>query len=160
MADIENTPETPQEPAVSPFESAEVEPVPEIGSAPETGSEGPSLDDLRAELEQTATALRTSEDLRQQFHSQLDDAEARVNAAEMALERERAARAHGLPDELMPFLNGADSEALAAQAATLAKHMTASRDGGGLGTGGLDPTREFHSASKIAERLNRGARSW
>ncbi|MFE5556233.1 hypothetical protein [Streptomyces sp. NPDC056544] len=138
MAEIENAPETPQEPAVSPHETSEVESVPEIGSAPEAGTEGPSLDILRADLEQASTALRTSEDLRQHLNTQLDDAEARVKTAEAALERERAARRHGLPDELMQFLRGESAEELAAEAATLAKY--ASARGSGLGEGGLDPS--------------------
>ncbi|MFG2684454.1 hypothetical protein [Streptomyces sp. NPDC048392] len=115
MAEVENTPETPQEPAGSLIEATEVESVPEAGSIPPAGTESvsePSLDDLRAEVEQAAMALRTSEDLRQQLNSQLDDAEERVKAAEVALERERVGRRHGLPDELMEFLRGDSSEAL------------------------------------------------
>ncbi|MBT2377304.1 hypothetical protein J7E90_07970 [Streptomyces sp. ISL-111] len=155
MADIENTPETPQEPTGSLVEAPEAGLVPETDSAPEAGSEGPSLDDLRAELEQTATALRTSEDLRQQVHSQVDELEGRVKTAEMALERERAARAHGLPDELMPFLNGESSEELAAQAATLAKYADARV--AGLGIGGLDPT-DSNSGGAV-ERIIRRSRA-
>ncbi|MBT2400268.1 hypothetical protein [Streptomyces sp. ISL-100] len=137
MAEVENTPETPRESAGSPVEAPEVESVPEIDSTPPTGTEGPSLDDLRAEVEQASSALRTSEDLRQQLNTQLDDAEARVKAAEVALERERAARRHGLPDELMPFLRGETAEELATEAATLAKYADARTSG--LGMGGLDP---------------------
>lgn len=138
MAEDENTPETPQGPAVSLVEAPEGESVADIGSAPEAGTEGPSLDDLQA---------------------QLDDAEARVKAVEVTLERERAARRHGLADELVPFLRGESAEELATEAATLAKHAT-NGTGTGLGAGGLDPSREIHSASAIAERLNRGARAW
>lgn len=156
MADIENNTETPQEPAVSPLESAEVEPVPEIGSAPEAGSEGPSLDGLRAELEQTANALRTSEDLREQFHSQLDDAEARVKAAEMALERERVARRYGLHDELVSFMRGESAEELEAEAKTLSKHLSAGYSG--LGVGGLDPP-ESHSGG-VVDRILRAQREF
>ncbi|MFC8708334.1 hypothetical protein ACFUCQ_00115 [Streptomyces sp. NPDC057197] len=141
MAEVENTPETPQEPAGSLVEAPEVEPVPEIGSTPQTGTEsvsGPSLDDLRAEVEQSATALRTSEDLRQQLNSQLDDAEARVKAAELALERVQVAHKHGLPAELVGFLHGESAEALEAEAKTLAKYATSGNLG--FGVGGLDPT--------------------
>ncbi|MEI5036075.1 hypothetical protein RB201_35875 [Streptomyces sp. S1A(2023)] len=159
MADIENTPETPQEPAVSLIEAPEVEPAPEIGSTPEAGTESVpelSLDDLRAEVEQLSTALRTSEDLRQQFHSQVDDAEARVKAAEMALERERVARRYGLSDELVPFLRGESAEALETEAKTLSKHLSAGHSG--LGTGGLDPN-DSHSGG-VVERLMRRAREF
>ncbi|MFD9473362.1 hypothetical protein [Streptomyces goshikiensis] len=138
MAEIENAPEAPQEPAGSPNEAPEVGSVPEIGSTSEVGTEGPSLDGLRAELEQVSMSLRTSEDLRQQINAQLDDVEARVKTAETALERERAARRYGLPDDLMGFLRGESAEELAAEAATLAKY--ASARGSGLGEGGLDPS--------------------
>ncbi|MFJ3632002.1 hypothetical protein [Streptomyces sp. NPDC090112] len=140
MAEVESTPETPQEPAASLIGAPEVESVPEVDSTPQAGTESvsePSLDDLRAEVEQSATALRTSEDLRQQLNSQLDDAEARVKAAELALERVQVAHKHGLPAELVGFLRGESAEALEAEAATLAKHMGAGRSS--LGTGGLDP---------------------
>lgn len=142
MAEVENAPETPQEPAVSPGEVSEVELGPPAGrtsqNGAETVSEGPSLDDLKAELQQASTALRTSEDLRQNLNAQLDDAEARVKAAEVALERERVGRRHGLPDELMGFLRGESAEELEAEAKTLAKYAAVGRSG--FGTGGLDPT--------------------
>ncbi|MFF7093209.1 hypothetical protein ACFY9A_12550 [Streptomyces rubradiris] len=141
MAEVENAPETPQEPAGSLVEATEVESVPETGSTPDAGTESvsePSLDDLRSKVEQAATALRISEDLRQQLNSQLDDAEVRIKAAEVALERERVGRRHGLPDELMGFLRGESAEALEAEAKTLAKYATSGSVG--LGTGGLDPT--------------------
>ncbi|MFJ8754703.1 hypothetical protein ACIREO_36135 [Streptomyces sp. NPDC102441] len=155
MADIENTPETPQEPAVSLIEAPEVESVPEIGSTPETGTE-PSLDGLRAELEMTANALRTSEDLRQQFHAQVDDAESRVKAAEMALERERVARRHGLSDELVPFLRGVSAEELEAEAQTLSKHLSAGSSG--FGVGGLDPTDT--NSGGVVSRIVRAQREF
>ncbi len=156
MAEVENMPETPQESAVSPSEGAEVGSVIEAGSAPDTGAEGPSIDELRAELEQAATALRTSEDLRQQLNEQLDEAEARVKAAEVALERERFGRRHGLPDELMGFLRGESAEELEAEAKTLAKY--AARSGSGLGTGGLDPTDSASIGS--IERILRKSREF
>ncbi|MEU6286009.1 hypothetical protein [Streptomyces sp. NPDC046988] len=68
----------------------------------------------------------------------MDDAETRVKAAEVALERVQVANKHGLPAELVGFLRGETAEALEAEAATLAKHMSAG--GFGLGIGGLDPT--------------------
>ncbi|WP_327358092.1 hypothetical protein [Streptomyces sp. NBC_01304] len=139
-------------------EAPEVESVTEIGSAPEAGIEGPSLDSLRAELEQASTALRTSEDLRQQLNTQLDDAEARVKAAEVALERERVARRFSLPDELAGFLRGETAEDLAAEAETLSRFAPA--NGGVLGAGGLDPTDGAKGgfASKIAARVQRDNR--
>ncbi|MFI1933839.1 hypothetical protein [Streptomyces sp. NPDC020330] len=158
MAEVENTPETPQEPAGSLIEAPEVEPVPEIGSTPQAGTESvsePSLDDLRAEVEQSATALRTSEDLRQQLNSQLDDAEARIKAAEVALERERIGRRHGLPDELMEFLRGESAEALEAEAKTLSKYATADRSA--LGWGGLEP---YARSSGSIEKILRSAREF
>ncbi|MEV0119962.1 hypothetical protein AB0I16_00185 [Streptomyces sp. NPDC050703] len=158
MAEVENTPETPQEPAGSLVEAPEVESVPEAGSIPPAGTESvsePSLDDLRAEVEQAATALRTSEDLRQQLNSQLDDAEERVKAAEVALERERVGRRHGLPDELMEFLRGDSAEALEAQAKKLAKYAAAGRST--LGYGGLEP---FESHSNGIEKILRNAREF
>ncbi|MFD4172512.1 hypothetical protein [Streptomyces anulatus] len=156
MADIENTPETPQEPALSPLEAPEVESIPEIGSIPETGTGGPSLDDLRAQVEQASASLRTSEDLRQQLNSQLDDSEARVQAAEIALQRERVGRKHGLPDELMGFLRGETADALEAEAATLAKFAVSNY--GYLGTGGLDPTDE--DSDGVVGRILRKSREF
>ncbi len=138
MAEVENAPETPQEPATSLIEAPEVESASEVDSTPQAGTEGPSLDGLQAELQQASTALRTSEDLRQNLNSQLDDAEARVKAAEVALERERVGRRHGLPDELMGFLRGESAEEVEAEAQTLAKYAAVGRSG--LGIGGLDPT--------------------
>ncbi|MFG2875086.1 hypothetical protein ACGFYU_08745 [Streptomyces sp. NPDC048337] len=138
MAEVENAPETPQEPATSLIEALEVESAPEVDSTPQAGTEGPSLDELRANLESASTSLRTSEDLRQQLNSQLDDAETRVKAAEVALERERVGRRHGLPDELMGFLRGESAEELEAEAKILAKYAAVGRSG--LGIGGLDPT--------------------
>ncbi|QWQ42291.1 hypothetical protein KME66_15690 [Streptomyces sp. YPW6] len=159
MAEVENAPETPQEPAASPVGVSEAEFDPAAGSASQNGaeaiSEGPSLDDLQAELQQAATALRTSEDLRQNLHSQLDDAEARVKAAEVALERERVGRRHGLPDELMGFLRGESAEELEAEAKTLAKYAAVGRSG--LGTGGLDPTEP---RSGGIEKILRSAREF
>ncbi|MFD9535581.1 hypothetical protein [Streptomyces sp. NPDC060010] len=127
---------------------------PGVVSTPEGGAEGLSLDGLRADLEQASLALRTSEDLRQQINSQLDDAEVRAKTAEAALERERAARRYGLPDELMSFLRGESAEELAAEAETLARYASARSSG--LGEGGLDPTES--GSGGVVERIIRKSR--
>ncbi|MDT0450949.1 hypothetical protein [Streptomyces hesseae] len=129
MAEVENTPETPQGAAVSPTEATEVESTPEVEVTPDAGAEG--LSGLTAELE--ASRAETEE-----MRTALAEAESRAKAAEVALERERAARRNGLPDELVSFLRGESAEELAAEAATLAKY--ASAGSAGIGTGGLDPT--------------------
>ncbi|WP_231156506.1 hypothetical protein [Streptomyces sp. CNZ748] len=140
MAEVENTPETPQEPAVSPSEGAEVESVPEVDSTPQAGPE-----DVSAELEAARAEAET-------MRTALDAAKARAKAAELALERERVGRRHGLPDELVPFLRGETAEALEAEAKTLAKYAAGTRSG--LGTGGLDPndTQTGGSISRILRK--------
>lgn len=129
MAEVENTLETPQEAAGSPTEVSEVESVPEVDSAPDACTD--RLSGLTAELE--ASRAETEE-----MRTALTEAESRAKAAEVALERERAARRNGLPDELVSFLRGETAEELAAEAATLAKYASAGSSG--IGTGGLDPT--------------------
>ncbi|WHM40254.1 hypothetical protein [Streptomyces sp. BPTC-684] len=151
MTEDEKIPETPQGSAVGLAETSEGESAPEITASPERAIEGPSLDELRANLESVSAALRESEELRQQLDAQL-------KAAEVTLERERVARRYNLPDELAPFLRGESAEELEKEAATLAKYATAIHTN--LGVGGLDPTDTFHSAGDVARRVNREARSW
>ncbi|MFE9253983.1 hypothetical protein [Streptomyces sp. NPDC006879] len=129
MAGVENMPEAPQGAAVSPTEATEVELAPEATPTPDTGAD--RLLGLTAELE--ASRAETDE-----MRTALTEAASRAKAAEVALERERAARRNGLPDELVSFLRGETAEELAAEAATLAKYASAGISG--IGTGGLDPT--------------------
>ncbi|MFD7016341.1 hypothetical protein [Streptomyces sp. NPDC059928] len=136
-----------QVPAVAVQEAPEVESASEVSPSPDGSAQGPleatgELDALRAEAEQMRGALA--------------DAESRAKAAELALERERAARSNGLPDELTGFLRGETAEELAAEAATLAKYATP--HGAGIGSGGLDPTDSGDSG--VVARIIRKSREF
>lgn len=136
MAKPENTPETPQGPAVSAENVPEVESVPEAYSTPKTGAESFTVDAVL--VDELTAKLDTATGELEQLRASVTELEARAVTAETALERERAARKHGLPDELVRFLRGTTPDELDAEAATLSKY--AARSGSGLGTGGLDPT--------------------
>ncbi|QPB09544.1 scaffolding protein [Streptomyces phage Sycamore] len=114
-ASAEDTPQKPQEPAQEPVtEPVTKETTPEV-PAPQKPAQG---DDA------TAKAVA-------------DAAEAKAKAAQLELElnRERMARKHSIPDELMGMLR---ADSLEADAKALAAYVTAR--GSSLGTGGLDPT--------------------
>ncbi|MFI6108639.1 hypothetical protein [Streptomyces sp. NPDC051310] len=136
MAKSENTPETPQGTAVSTEGVPEVESVPEADSTPQTGTESFTAD--AALVDELTAKLDTATGELEALRASVTELEARAVTAETALERERAARKHGLPDELVGFLRGTTAEELDAEAATLAKYSARSTTG--LGTGGLDPT--------------------
>lgn len=68
------------------------------------------------ELEERTKDAKTPEE----FATAIAEAKAAESKLAMDLARERAARAHGLDDELLEFLTGTDPEAIAAQAAKLA----------------------------------------
>lgn len=128
--------ETPQVPAVEPANASEVESVTDAGSTPETGAESFSAD--TALVDELTAKLDTATGELEQLRASATGLEARALAAETALERERAARKHGLPDDLVGFLRGTTADELDAEAATLSKY--AARSDSSLGTGGLDPT--------------------
>jgi len=71
-------------------------------------------DDLKA------AAAQASE-----FQGQYEDLVGKVSTTENDLWRERAARRHGLDDELMGFLVGEDADELDARAKTLAEKLNA-----------------------------------
>lgn len=68
------------------------------------------------ELEERTKDAKTPEE----FAAAITEAKAAEETLAVELARERAARAHGLSDDLIEFLTGTDPEAIAAQAAKLA----------------------------------------
>jgi hypothetical protein len=114
-ASAEDTPQKPQEPVQEPVTPPVTkETTPEV-PAPQTPAQG---DDTAAKALAEAEA-----------------AKAKAAALELELNRERMARKHSIPDELMGMLR---ADSLEADAKALAAFVTAK--GSGLGTGGLDPT--------------------
>ncbi|MFE4367942.1 MULTISPECIES: hypothetical protein [unclassified Streptomyces] len=78
-------------------------------------------------------------------------ATAKATALELELNRERMARKHNIPDELMGMLR---ADSMEADARALATYVTAK--GSSLGTGGLDPTDNDDptaEGAKLADRL-------
>lgn len=132
----EETPETPQTPPVAPVTPpATKETTPPV-PAPQTPAQG-SEDAAKAAAE---AAIKEA-------------AEAKAKAAQLELElnRERTARKHGIPDDLMGMLR---ADSLEADAKALATYVTAK--GSALGTGGLDPTDSDDPTAegeKLADRL-------
>ncbi|MFJ9671083.1 hypothetical protein ACIRP5_09895 [Streptomyces sp. NPDC101221] len=134
----QTTPETPQTPvseSASESESKETTPAP---PAPETAAQS---DDGAAKAQADAEAAAK------------EAAEAKAKAAQLELElnRERMARKHGIPDELMGMLR---ADSLEADAKALAQYVTAK--GSSLGTGGLDPTDNDDpraEGERLADRL-------
>ncbi|MFG3200370.1 hypothetical protein ACGFYT_30100 [Streptomyces sp. NPDC048208] len=132
----EATPETPQAPAtepVTPEPTKETAPTP---PAPQTPVQG-DADAAKAQAEAA--------------HKAAAEATAKAAALELELNRERTARKHGIPDELMGMLR---PDSLEADAKALATYVTAK--GSTLGTGGLDPTDNddpMTEGAKLADRL-------
>ncbi|MFI8452162.1 hypothetical protein [Streptomyces erythrochromogenes] len=114
-ASAEDTPQKPQEPVQEPVTPPVTkETTPEV-PAPQTPAQG---DDTAAKALAEAEA-----------------AKAKAAQLELELNRERTARKHNIPDELMGMLR---ADSLEADAKALAQYVTAK--GSGLGMGGLDPT--------------------
>ncbi len=145
MAEENPTPETPETPQVPAVEPAKEEPTPKPVDpplAPETPV--PALD---AEVLAKIAAAETAR----------AEAEAKRVEAENALKRERIARTHDIPDDLMPMLRDGSLEA---DAKALSPFLRAR--GSLLGTGGLDPTETPHNpaaegkalADKLLSRTN------
>jgi hypothetical protein len=117
----EETPQTPQTPPGEPAaEPVTKESTPEV-PAPQTPAQGSEDSDAKAKAEAAEKAAA--------------EATAKAAALELELNRERTARKHGIPDELMGMLR---ADSLEADAKALAAFVTAK--GSALGTGGLDPT--------------------
>lgn len=108
-----------------------------------------SAADRLAEIEE---AQKTEEQRRQE---QLDEAMSIATSSRQELWRERAARKHGLDDELMQFVGGETEEEVLARAETLATKLAAKREadsqpdrrpdpsqGAGSGTGGQPSLQE------------------
>jgi hypothetical protein len=115
----EETPQKPQEPVQEPVTPPVTkETTPEV-PAPQTPAQGDDAAKAAAEAATKAAA----------------EATAKAAALELELNRERMARKHNIPDELMGMLR---ADSLEADAKALAAFVTAR--GSGLGLGGLDPT--------------------
>lgn len=111
----EETPQKPQEPVQEPVTPPVTKETTPPVPAPQTPVQG---DDTAAKALAEAEA-----------------AKAKAAALELELNRERMARKHSIPDELMGMLR---ADSLEADAKALAAFVTAK--GSTLGTGGLDPT--------------------
>ncbi|MFI2242372.1 hypothetical protein [Streptomyces chrestomyceticus] len=115
----DKAPEKPQEPAqepVAPPVTKDANPTP---PAPEVPAQPPA-DANAAVAEATKEAA---------------DAKAKAERLELELNRERTARKHGIPDELMGMLR---ADSMEADAKALSRYVTATSSA--LGSGGLDPT--------------------
>ncbi|QPB09691.1 hypothetical protein CPT_Shaeky_004 [Streptomyces phage Shaeky] len=120
--EAEGTPETPQTPVSeppTPPATKETTPAPNVPQTPAQGDDGAA----KAKADAEAAAKEAAE------------AKAKAAQLELELNRERTARKHGIPDELMGMLR---ADSLEADAKALAQYVTAK--GSSLGTGGLDPT--------------------
>ncbi|MFJ8394395.1 hypothetical protein [Streptomyces sp. NPDC094144] len=127
----EETPQTPQEPAQEPVTPPVTKETTPPVPAPQTPAQG-----------EDATAKAVAEAAK---------ATAKAAQLELELNRERTARKHNIPDELMGMLR---ADSLEADAKALATYVTAR--GTGLGSGGLDPTDTDDPAAEgeaLAARL-------
>lgn len=127
----EETPQKPQAPAQEPVTPEPTKETTPPVPAPQTPAQG---DDATAKAIADAT-----------------EAKAKAAQLELELNRERMARKHNIPDELLGMLR---ADSLEADAKALAAFATAR--GSGLGTGGLDPTDNDDPKAEgeaLAERL-------
>ncbi|QPB09765.1 hypothetical protein CPT_Shady_004 [Streptomyces phage Shady] len=144
----ENTPETPDVPET---------PNPSEGGTPEDAPQKPQ-EPVQEPVTPPVTKETTPEVPAPQTPAQGDDATAKAEAEaakataraaqlELELNRERMARKHGVPDELVGMLR---ADSLEADAKALGALATAK--GSTLGTGGLDPT-DNHDPKAEGEAL-------
>lgn len=132
----ENEEQTPEETSQEPGTETPTPPVTEETTPPPSAPETPAQTDAGA-----VEAARK------------EAAEAKTKAAQLELElnRERTARKHDIPEELMGMLR---ADSMEEDAKVLAKFVAAK--GSSLGTGGLDPTDNDDpraEGEKLADRL-------
>ncbi|MQS38881.1 hypothetical protein [Streptomyces katsurahamanus] len=141
-AETEETPETPEE---KPQEPAQ-EPVSEEPTK-ETTPPAPTPEKPAQGSEETSTATAKAE----AAEKLAAEATAKAAALEVELNRERIARKHGIPDDLVPFLR---AESLEVDAKVFSDRLMSR--GSSLGIGGLDPTDNADPVSDgtaLADRI-------